>query len=993
MKNILASLALLLQAGFANAAVTNLFPNGNFDSPAGVPTPWLEVFGGGTTIYSYPTTGGNPGGYGRMNNTSGWGIWVGQVSPTAGYAIAPLGLVAGGNYNFVMDMKNFSGPGIGKLKIECWAGGVRIDEGPEIPASGQSSSWVTYTFNRTLVAGTTDIMIVPVAGAGSSIGYDNIGVVVSNSPLTASITSPINSAVVTSNFTISATATVSPGTVTNVAFYDGALLLGNDPSSPFSFSVTGATNGPHVLKVVARDSGGNSVTSSVVSITVSNPPPIPGWQLVWNDEFNGSSVDLTKWGFDIGDGCPGNCNWGNNELQYYTSRATNVFVTNGMLNIVARKEVPQYLGFDYTSAKLKTQNLFSKKYGRFEFRARVPQGQGYWPALWMMPQGSVYGGWAASGEIDVMENKGRLPTIVSGAIHYGGSWPNNTFAFAEYTFPNGGVATDFHIYALEWTTNSLKWYVDGVLFQTRTSWYSTAAPYPAPFDQPFYLIMNLAVGGNFDGNPDGSTVFPGLMQVDYVRVYDPVSVPLTAPAAPTGFAASPGNAKVYLTWNAAAGATRYVVKRATASGGPYTTIASPTANNYTDPSVANCSTYYYVVSATNSVGASTNSSEQTATLGAYALAVNSGGSVAGQFGADANVTGGTIGGGTTATIDTTGLVAPAPQAVYQAERYGNFTYTFPGLSSGATYKVRLHHAETYWTAVGQRRFNVTINGAPVLTNFDIIAAAGAANKAVINEFNAVATGGQITIQYVSVTDNARASGIEIILAKPTAPAGLAAMAGNSQVALNWNALPGGSYTVKRALASGGPFTTVFSGLTSTNSTDVNLTNGVTYYYVVSAAVLGCESTNSAFVSATPVCAPPPAPTAGNNGPIWAGMTLNLSASTVPGATYNWTGPNGFSSTNQNPSIGNASPAASGLFSVTAVTGGCTSTPATTLVTVNPPASLAIQSQPGSVILNWPGGTLQSATNVSGPWGDVNGAVSPRTNPVSAAQEFYRLRFQ
>jgi beta-glucanase (GH16 family) len=142
-----------------------------------------------------------------------------------------------------------------------------------------------------------------------------------------------------------------------------------------------------------------------------------------------------------------------------------------------------------------------------------------------------------------MENKGRLPRIVSGAIHYGGSWPNNTFSFAEYTFPNGGVATDFHVYALEWTTNSFKWYVDGVLFQTRTSWYSTAAPYPAPFDQPFYLIMNLAVGGNFDGNPDGSTVFPGLMQVDYVRVYDPVTAPLTVPNAPTGFTASPGNAK------------------------------------------------------------------------------------------------------------------------------------------------------------------------------------------------------------------------------------------------------------------------------------------------------------------------------------------------------------------------------------------------------------------------------------------------------------------
>ena len=987
MKNILASLVLLLQAGFANAAVTNLFPNGDFDSPAGVPTPWIEASGGGTTTYSYPTTGGNPGGYGRMNNASGWGIWVGQTSPTVGYAIAPLGLVAGGNYNFVMDMKNFSGTGIGKLKIECWAGGVRIDEGPEIPASGQSGAWVTYTFNRTLVAGTTDIMIVPVAGAGSSIGYDNIGVVLPNTPLAVSITSPPNGAQVLSNFTITATATVSPGTVTNVAFYDGAVLLGSDPSSPFSFSVTGATNGLHTLKVVARDSGGNSVTSLVVNVSVASPPTTPGWQLVWNDEFNqanGTSPDSSKWNYDIGTGSGG---WGNNELQYYTSRTNNVRIENDQLVIEAKAE--NYMGSSYTSARLLTQGKWSWTYGRMEARIKVPRTQGIWPAFWMLGTNIPSVGWPLCGEIDIMEHIGREPKKVYGTVH-GPGYSGGGGVSGSYTFVPD-VADDFRVFAIEWQTNIIRWYVDGIHYFTVTP--ANLGGNTWVFNQPQFFLLNVAVGGNWPGYPDGTTIFPQKMLVDYVRVYTNVPVPPTPPSAPTGLSTSPGSAKVFLNWNAASGATGYHVKRATTSGGPYTTIASPTANNYTDPGVANCSTYYYVVSATNSVGASTNSSEQIATLGAYSLAVNSGGNAAGQFGADANVTGGTVGGGTTATIDTTGLVAPAPQAVYQAERYGNMTYTFPGLISGATYKVRLHSAETFWTAVGLRRFNVLINGAQVLTNFDIIATAGSQNKAVINEFNAVATGGQITIQYVTVTDKARASGIEIILAQPAAPAGLAAIAGNSQVSLNWSALPGATYTVKRALASGGPFTTVFSGLTSTNSTDVDLTNGVTYYYVVSAAVLGCESTNSAFVSATPVCAPPPAPTAGNNGPIWAGMTLNLSASTVPGATYNWTGPNGFSSTNQNPSIGNASPAASGMFSVTAVTGGCTSTPATTLVTVNPPASLAIQAQPGSVILNWPGGTLQSATNVTGPWGDVNGAVSPRTNPVSAAQEFYRLRLQ
>jgi len=339
------------------------------------------------------------------------------------------------------------------------------------------------------------------------------------------------------------------------------------------------------------------------------------------------------------------------------------------------------------------------------------------------------------------------------------------------------------------------------------------------------------------------------------------------------------------------------------------------------------------------------------------------------------------------------LVAPAPQAIYQAERYGNFTYTFTGLITGATYKVRLHSAETYWTATGQRRFNVTINGTQVLTNFDIIAVTGGQNRANIQEFNVTPSSGQIVIQYATVTDNARASGIEIVLAKPAAPAGLTATAGVSQVALKWNSLAGATYNVDRALASGGPYAPLFAGLVSTNGTDTNVTNGVTYYYAVSATVLGCEGTNSAFVTATPVCAPPAAPTAGNNGPLWTGMTLNLTASTVPGATYNWTGPNGFTSTNQNPSLVNVDTNTSGLFSVTVAAGACTSSPGTTAVTVDPPASVTAQMLEGNIILSWPGGTLQSSTNVSGPWFDVVGATAPRTNATSAAQEFYRLKLQ
>ena len=723
------------------------------------------------------------------------------------------------------------------------------------------------------------------------------------------------------------------------------------------------------------------------------------WQLAWSDEFtqaDGTSPDSTKWGYDIGGG-----GYGNNELESYTSRTNNARIINGQLVIEAKQE--NFTGTDgiprnYTSARMLTKGKWTWTYGRMEARIKIPRGQGIWPAFWMLGANIDSVGWPACGEIDIMENIGKASDQGTdhGTIHGphtggAGSYNGGAGVGGTYTLPGGAVlGDDFHIFAVEWTTNQIKWYLDNVQYFT-----ATPASLPSdgiwPFSLPQFLLLNVAVGGNWPGNPDGTTVFPQQMLVDYVRVYNYVA---SVPNAPTGLSASPGSAKVYLNWDASnSGATGYNVKRATVSGGPYTTVASLTTNNYTDAGVANCSTYYYVVSATNSLGASTNSIEQTAVLGAFALAVNSGGVAAGQFAADAYVVGGTIGATVSTTIDTSGLIAPAPQVVYQAERYGNFTYTFTGLISGVTYKVRLHSAETYWTAVGQRRFNVIINGTQVLTSFDIIATAGAANKAVIQEFNTVASSGQIVIQYVTVTDNARASGIEIILLQPASPAGLTAIASNSQVSLKWNALAGCSYNVKRAPTSGGSYSALINGLSTTNYTDTGVTNSVTYFYAVSATILGCESTNSTPVSATPVCSPPPAPTAGNNGPLWMGMTLNLTASTVAGATYNWSGPNGFTFTNQNPSITNASTNVTGLFSVTVITGGCTSAPATTLVTVNPPAKITIQPLGNNIILSWPAGTLQSATNITGPWGNVGGAAPPRTNPANLPAEFFRTKLQ
>jgi beta-glucanase (GH16 family) len=266
---------------------------------------------------------------------------------------------------------------------------------------------------------------------------------------------------------------------------------------------------------------------------------VPGWRLVWRDEFEGAAIDTTKWGFDLGAGFSTDggktvlVGWGNNELQCYTRDSANVRVRSGVLQIRALRESRD--GCAYTSARLKTRRadgsaLFAQRYGRFEFRARLPLGQGMWPALWMLPQDEAYGTWAASGEIDVMEARGQTPSTVLGTLHYGAQWPKNTFTSQDYILPRGGTIADWHTYAVEWEPGRMRWYVDGVLTQTQRFWWSgrradasseaiALQPWPAPFDRRFHLVMNLAVGGNFLGNPDATTPFPGVMEVDYVRVY------------------------------------------------------------------------------------------------------------------------------------------------------------------------------------------------------------------------------------------------------------------------------------------------------------------------------------------------------------------------------------------------------------------------------------------------------------------------------------------
>lgn len=178
-----------------------------------------------------------------------------------------------------------------------------------------------------------------------------------------------------------------------------------------------------------------------------------------------------------------------------------------------------YRGSRYTSARLVTKNKGDWLYGRFEIRAKLPYGQGIWPAIWMLPTDWEYGGWPISGEIDIMELVGHEPGTVYGTIHYGNP---HTYTGAHYSLPAGQTfADDYHVFALEWEPGEIRWYVDGYPYQTQTEWFtsSTKGVYPAPFDKRFHLILNVAVGGVWPGYPDETTVFPQVMSVDYVRVY------------------------------------------------------------------------------------------------------------------------------------------------------------------------------------------------------------------------------------------------------------------------------------------------------------------------------------------------------------------------------------------------------------------------------------------------------------------------------------------
>ena len=243
------------------------------------------------------------------------------------------------------------------------------------------------------------------------------------------------------------------------------------------------------------------------------------WKLVWADEFDGNALDATKWSYMTGTGAEfGLEDWGNAELQYY--REQNIEVSNGMLHVIAKQE--SHGGKGYTSGRIRTIDKGDWTYGRIEFRARVARGTGLWSAVWMLPTDLEYGGWAASGEIDIMENVGHEPLTVHGTLHFGGSWPNNESKGTYYNTTGWPFWQEFYDYALEWEEGEMRWYINDQLYQTlgQGDWRTPGYPFPAPFDKRFHLLINLAVGGHWPGDPGTETEFPQELTVDYVRVYE-----------------------------------------------------------------------------------------------------------------------------------------------------------------------------------------------------------------------------------------------------------------------------------------------------------------------------------------------------------------------------------------------------------------------------------------------------------------------------------------
>ena len=386
-----------------------------------------------------------------------------------------------------------------------------------VPNTGGFQYWQTINTTTTYLTAGQHVMTVFIDAAGFNINYITFAGPVT-AGLTASIAAPINNVIYNAPASLPITANVSTstGTITKVEFYANGTKIGESDTAPYTFNWTGVATGTYSITAKVTNSSGATTMSIPVVVTVN--PAIPSCPLLtWSDEFNGNSLDLTKWGYQTGNGCPGICGWGNNELEYYTNNTNNVSVSGGALALTAQYQ-PNYNGSgnNYTSGKILTVGNFSQKYGHFEARIKVPSAAGTWPAFWMLADSTA---WPQTGEIDIEECANKNPITWFGTLHFANAGGSHLSQGYTYNSP-APLSDDYHLYAADWTTDSISFYVDSVLRGTVSKTALIAAGGVWPFDsQKFYIILNLAVGGNFTGQTPNPTDFPQTMLVDYVRVY------------------------------------------------------------------------------------------------------------------------------------------------------------------------------------------------------------------------------------------------------------------------------------------------------------------------------------------------------------------------------------------------------------------------------------------------------------------------------------------
>jgi len=502
----------------------------------------------------------------------------------------------------------------------------------------------------------------------------------------------------------------------------------------------------------------------VALIACAEPVRAQTWTLVWSDEFYGpagTGPDPGNWTYDIGTG------FGTGEIEYTTDSRDNSYLDgDGNLVIKAIKEDTGRI----TSARIKTKNLFDIRYGRIEARIRLPYSQGMWPAFWMLGNNIDVVRWPRCGEIDIMENIGRTPSTAYGTIH-GPQYANQGLG-GSYTLPDGQqLHDDYHIFGTLWSPYLIQFYVDDTVYATLSR---SSLMYGAewPFnDHAFFIILNLAVGGPWAGNPDATTVWPQYMYVDYVRAYQWTP----GPGAPANLAATAvSNSQIQLTWDASAsGGVTYNVYRSTDPGFvPDTTnlIATDVSSTgVSDVELSASTTYFYQVTASGAesvesdpAGPASDSTLVSETHGGP-IRISAGGYGVEAFSGDIDFSGGSTN-AWTSSIDSTGVIDPAPVHVYQTERWGPSMYTISTLTPGGSYLLRLHFCETSFNGPNQRTFNVTVNDDPVLTEFDVFMAAGGKNKAVVREFGVTADGsGQLVIQLIRGShNNPSIRGLELI---------------------------------------------------------------------------------------------------------------------------------------------------------------------------------------------------------------------------------------